>query len=119
MVVCIQEESRTEDQVFLHFTITDTGIGIPEEKQKTIFGAFVQAESYMTRKYGGTGLGLSISVQLVELLGGKIWSKASSEKGAAFILRRALASRRTHRESPFGPRAWTLKDSPSFSWMIM
>jgi PAS domain S-box-containing protein len=84
VVVCIQEESRTEDQVFLHFTITDTGIGIPEEKQKTIFGAFVQAESYMTRKYGGTGLGLSISTQLVELLGGKIWVESIVGKGSRF-----------------------------------
>jgi len=84
VVICVQEESRTEDQIVLHFTITDTGIGIPEEKLKTIFGAFVQAESYMTRKYGGTGLGLSISTQLVELLGGKIWVESIVGKGSRF-----------------------------------
>ena len=84
VVISVQEESKTDDQVMLHFVIADTGIGIPEEKQKLIFGAFVQAESYMTRQYGGTGLGLSISAQLVDLLGGKIWVESAAGKGSRF-----------------------------------
>jgi signal transduction histidine kinase/ActR/RegA family two-component response regulator len=68
----------------LAFTVWDTGVGIPQEKQKAIFESFTQADSSTTRKYGGTGLGLTISMRLVELMGGKIWVESESGRGAKF-----------------------------------
>lgn len=77
---------REDDEVSLHFTVKDTGIGIPKEKQAKIFESFSQVDSSTTRKYGGTGLGLSICKQLAELMGGKIWVESVINKGSTFHL---------------------------------
>ena len=84
VAIFLKEEKRTEKSTFIQFTVKDTGIGIPKEKQKTIFDSFAQADSSITRGYGGTGLGLTISAQLVELMGGKIWVESSPGKGSSF-----------------------------------
>lgn len=73
-----------EEADFIHISVEDTGIGIPEDRQNTIFDTFSQADASTARKYGGTGLGITICKQLVELMDGKIWVKSQEGKGSIF-----------------------------------
>jgi len=77
-------ESRTENDVVVRISVTDTGIGIAPGDQQRIFEAFAQADSSTTRRYGGTGLGLAISEQLVELMGGRISVQSEPSRGSTF-----------------------------------
>ena len=77
------EREDGEDRV-LHFTVSDTGIGIPKEKQALIFDAFTQADASTTREFGGTGLGLTITSRLIEMMGGRIWVESEPGKGSEF-----------------------------------
>ncbi len=76
------EQGATEG--LLHFAVTDSGMGVPLEKQHAIFEAFAQADASVTRKYGGTGLGLAISTRLVQMMGGHLWLKSKPGEGSTF-----------------------------------
>src|SRR3984957_12848835 len=84
VVLRVEAEPDGPDNLNFHFTITDTGIGIPKEKQKLIFEPFTQADTSTTRRFGGTGLGLSISMRLIEMMGGKIWVESEVDQGSTF-----------------------------------
>jgi two-component system sensor histidine kinase/response regulator len=84
VILRVEVESLDADGMTLHFAISDTGIGIPPEKQKLIFEPFAQADTSTTRKYGGTGLGLSISMRLIDMMGGRIWVESEADKGSTF-----------------------------------
>ncbi|MBV9766827.1 MAG: response regulator [Acidobacteriaceae bacterium] len=84
VVLQVSPEASDSSGASLHFVVRDTGIGIPPEKQKSIFEAFSQAETSTTRRFGGTGLGLAISYRLVQLMGGQIWVNSKVGQGSEF-----------------------------------
>jgi CheY-like chemotaxis protein/anti-sigma regulatory factor (Ser/Thr protein kinase) len=82
--VTVETESENHDHAMIHFSVRDTGIGIPPEKHKAIFDAFTQADASVSRQYGGTGLGLAITSRLVGLMGGRIWVESQPGHGSTF-----------------------------------
>ena len=84
VLVAVEAAIRPEDQPMLRFTVSDSGIGIPPQKQHLLFRAFSQVDSSNTRRFGGTGLGLAICLRLVWLMGGRIWVESEVGQGSRF-----------------------------------
>ncbi len=84
IVVEVRKKAESNNCAIFHFSVQDTGIGIPLEKQRLIFEAFSQADSSTTRKFGGTGLGLAISKRLAGMMGGHIWVESELGHGSTF-----------------------------------
>jgi two-component system, sensor histidine kinase and response regulator len=82
--VDVEVAEAGDDEVTLHYSVRDTGPGIPQEKQHQIFRAFEQVDTSTTRKYGGTGLGLAISSRIVEAMGGRMWLESRPGEGSTF-----------------------------------
>lgn len=122
----------------LCFTVSDTGIGIPQEKQQLIFEAFQQADGSTSRRFGGTGLGLSISREIVRLLGGTMKLESTEGKGSAFtlclplqgaplpaaeaerlaVIHQVLVPDDRHELDPAMPRVLIIEDDPDFATML-
>ena len=84
VVVRVKLEQTKDRDVVLHFEVSDTGIGIPADRQAMIFDAFSQADTSTTREFGGTGLGLAIAGRIIALMGGHIWVESVVDKGSSF-----------------------------------
>ena len=84
VAVKVDVEAMQGQDTVLHFTVSDTGIGIPKDKRKAIFESFTQADASTTREFGGTGLGLTITSRLAEMMGGRIWVESELGKGSEF-----------------------------------
>ncbi len=84
VVIYVATHALTENDVVLNISVVDTGIGIPKDKQRSIFGAYNQASLATVGRYGGTGLGLAVSAQLVDLMGGRVNVRSQPGKGSRF-----------------------------------
>ena len=116
----VELEIRKEDHMMLHFMVRDTGVGILEEKQHSIFEAFTQADCSTTRKFGGTGLGLTISARLVAIMQGKIWVKSLPGEGSCFhfticldVAKEVIPLRLNNNVSMVGRSVLVVDDNPT------
>jgi PAS domain S-box-containing protein len=119
IVISISKENEENEEVVLHFSVKDTGIGIPKEKQALIFDAFSQADSSVERRRGGTGLGLAISRSLVEKMGGRIWVEGDLGIGSTFHFTIKFA-KKTHigRKQAVTEHPPTCNNSPKLNILV-
>ena len=108
VVLEVWRESHSPHEVVLHFSVSDTGIGIPPEKQRAIFEMFEQADGSTTRRYGGTGLGLAIASRLLTLMDGRIWVDSEAGRGSRFHFTVKLGLAAGEPEEPVSPEPVSL-----------
>jgi two-component system, sensor histidine kinase and response regulator len=119
VVIAARVQERGANDVLLHFSVTDTGIGLTEEQQTRLFQSFQQADTSTTRKYGGTGLGLAISKNLAQLMGGEVGVQSQFGNGSTFwfTVRAGIAQSRARELLPVPDmrhrRALVVDDSDS------
>jgi CheY-like chemotaxis protein len=111
-------EYRLEDAAVAHISVTDSGIGMAPEQVEKIFGAFTQADSSTTRRYGGSGLGLTICRQLVELMGGSIRVESSPGEGSVFQVSLPFKVCPQSEMVPDAPAGQCLWDGPLYSILV-
>ena len=111
VVLRVATEVAPQD-VVLHVSVRDTGVGIPLDRQKSVFEAFTQADGSVTRTYGGTGLGLTISSQLVRLMGGRLWVESEAGRGSTFHFTASFALVQAPAAVAAAPDAVDLRDLP-------
>ena len=104
VVVEVSVTSPRDSEPELRFTVRDTGVGIPKDKQAIIFDPFSQADGSTTRRFGGTGLGLTISARLVTAMGGRLTVDSEPGHGSAFSVRVPRGSGRDGRRDRRGHR---------------
>src|SRR5206468_936640 len=111
-------------EVVLHFSVADTGIGIPADKHRLVFDAFRQGDGSMTRRYEGTGLGLTIASRLVEMMGGRIWLESVVGQGTTFHftarvgLQQQVAHLPSNLSTLAGLRVLVVEDNPTNRRML-
>ncbi len=99
IVVTVQVQDDTDQQVMLKFSVRDSGIGLTQKQIISLFDSFSQADGSITRKYGGTGLGLAICKGLCEKMGGRIWVESQPDKGSEFIFTVSVTRSQVHESS--------------------
>ncbi|MCB0209573.1 MAG: response regulator [Anaerolineae bacterium] len=109
IVVTVQKQNEDNKTITLLCAVTDTGIGIPADKQAKIFESFAQADSSITRQFGGTGLGLTISHQLVQMMGGEMWVESQEGQGSTFFFTLTLVKQANAQALDLLPNVGTLQ----------